>query len=152
MWLIRPGASFASVSNMNDETRKLQARTQRFYLSVIKLVESLPSNIVTERMIPQLLDSAGSTDNNYRAACRGRTNREFIAKLGIVVEEADESKAWLEALAGAEIGDPQTLKELIQEADELVAIFTASQKTSQRNAAKRNEIDKLHKGRRRRRK
>ena len=137
---------------MNDKTRQLQARTQRFYFRVIKLVESLPSNIVAERVIPQLLDSAGSTDNNYRAACRGRTNREFIAKLGIVVEEADESKAWLETLAGAEIGDPQTLKELIQEADELVAIFTASQKTSQKNAAKRNEIDKLDKRRRRGRK
>ena len=136
---------------MNDKTRQLQARTHRFYLSVIKLVESLPSNIVTERVIPQLLDSAGSTDNNYRAACRGRTNREFIAKIGIVVEEADESKAWLEALAGAGIGDPQTLEELIQEADELVAIFTASQKTSQKNAAKRNEIDKLRKRRRQRR-
>ena len=139
------------LEDMNDKTRDLQARTQRFYLRVIELVESLPPNIVTERVIPQLLDSAGSTDNNYRAACRGRTNREFIAKLGIVVEEADESKAWLEALAGAEIGDPQTLKELIQEADELVAIFTTSQKTSQKNAAKRSEIDKLNKRRRRRR-
>ena len=115
-----------------------------------ELVESLPSNIVTERVISQLLDSAGSTDNNYRAACRGRTNPEFIAKLGIVVEEADESKAWLEALAGAKIGDPQTLKELIQEADEILAIFIASQKTSQKNAAKRKEIDKLQKRRRRR--
>ena len=135
--------------DMNAKTRQLQARTQRFYLQVVKLVEALPSSVVTERVIPQLLDSAGSTDSNYRAACRGRTNREFIAKLGIAVEEADESKGWLEALAGAQIGDARTLKELIQEADELVAIFTASQKTAQQNAARRNEIDKLQKRRRR---
>jgi four helix bundle protein len=130
---------------MNEKTRQLQDRTQRFYLRVIALVESLPPTAVTKQVIPQLLDSAGSTDSDYRAACRGRSNREFIAKLGVAEEEADESKGWLEALAKARIGDAETLKSLIAEADELVAIFTASGRTATRNAERRARLTRRSK-------
>jgi four helix bundle protein len=125
---------------MNEKTRQMQDRIQRFYLKVIALVQSLPATVVTDRIIPQLLDSAGSTDSNYRAACRGRSNREFIAKLGVAEEEADESKGWLEALAKARIGDAKTLEELITEANEIVAILTASGRTATRNAERRADL------------
>ena len=133
---------------MNEKTRLLQGRTQLFYLRVIALVESLPKTDATRQIIPQLLDSAGGTDSNYRAACRGRSNREFIAKLGVAEEEADESMGWLEALAKSKIGDADTLKELIAEANELVAIFAASGKTATRNAEQRARSGK-HRNKRR---
>ena len=120
---------------MNEKALELQARTQAFYQGVIKLVESLPQNRVVARIAPQLLDAAGSTDSNYRSACRGRTPREFIAKLGVAAEEADEAKGWLQSLLNAGIGDASTTSKLVQEAHELVAIFTASEKTARRNLA-----------------
>jgi four helix bundle protein len=83
-----------------------------------------------------LLDSAGSTASNYRSACRGRSKREFVAKLGVAAEEADETKGWLEALLDANLGDPDETAKLIKEADELTAIFVASQKTARKNAFK----------------
>jgi four helix bundle protein len=82
-----------------------------------------------------LLDSAGATDSNYRAACRARSNKEFIAKIGVAAEEADESLGWLQAQLGAHIGDTRELQALSQEAEELVRIFTASGKTAKQNAA-----------------
>jgi four helix bundle protein len=127
---------------MNAKALALQARTQAFYQNVIKLAQRLPKNLVTDRIAPQLLDSAGSTDSNYRSACRGRTTREFIAKVGIAAEEADEAKGWLESLVNAGIGDAATTKQLVQEADELVAIFTKSEKTARQNLAAREARQK----------
>ena len=121
---------------MNPKALALQDRTQKFYLRVISFCERLPDNDVTFSIRPQLLDSAGSVDSNYRAACRGRTHAEFTAKVGVAAEEADESRGWLTALQEAGYGDRQVSLELIQEADELTRIFTASQKTaSSRKAA-----------------
>lgn len=67
---------------------------------------------------------------NYRAACRGRSRAEFIAKLGIVLEEADESLLWLEWMAESELVSKSRIEKLRQEADELTAIFTAGVKTA----------------------
>jgi four helix bundle protein len=72
--------------------------------------------------------------SNYREACRARSIREFIAKIGIACQEADESKGWLEALAEAGLSTPDAVAPLVNEADQLVAILTASQKTARRNA------------------
>jgi four helix bundle protein len=80
-----------------------------------------------------LLDAAGSTDSNYRAACRARSRKEFIAKLGVAAEESDETEGWLQALFEASIGDATETAALIKEADELTAIFVASQKTAKKN-------------------
>src|SRR6185503_6360951 len=80
---------------MNPEALALQARTRAFATAVIKLCEGLPANPAVASIRDQLLDSSGSTDSNYRAACRARTRREFISKLGVVVEECDESLRWL---------------------------------------------------------
>ena len=77
--------------------------------------------------------SATSVAANYRAACRGRSRAEFLSKMGIVVEEADESAFWLELLADAEVINRERLRELTAEANELRAIFAASQLTTKRN-------------------
>jgi len=122
---------------MNPKAVALQKRTRAFHNRVITFVEQLPSHVAARRIIPQLLDSAGSTASNYRSACRGRSNREFIAKLGVAAEEADETKGWLQALLDAGLGDAAELAALVSEADELTAIFVASQKTARANAEKR---------------
>ena len=77
--------------------------------------------------------TSGSTDSNYRAACRARTRKEFISKLGVVVEESDESLGWLRLLIETSICATDSAKALAHEADELVAIFVQSEKTAKRN-------------------
>ena len=119
---------------MNPKAEALQKRIQAFFQRVIRFIESLPDTLVARRLSAQLIDSAGSTDSNYRAACRGRSRREFIAKLGVAAEEADESKGWLDNLRNARLGDAAEAAVLIREADEITAILVASQRTAIRNA------------------
>jgi four helix bundle protein len=78
----------------------------------------------------QLLRSATSVAANYRAVQRARSKAEFVSKLGIVVEESDESQFWLELLVKADILPESRLESLISEANELTAIFVASQRTA----------------------
>lgn len=118
---------------MNSKANALRERTHQFFLRVIKISDALPQTPAARSICGQLLDSAGSTDSNYRAACRARSRKEFIAKLGIALEEADESLGWLRALAGAKLGPQGELTALIEEAEALVRIFTASVKTAQAN-------------------
>ncbi len=80
------------------DERELKERTKQFALRIIKLVESLPKTITGRAIGGQLVRCGTSVGANYRYACRGRSRAEFIAKLGIVVEEADESAFWLEVL------------------------------------------------------
>lgn len=96
----------------------------------MRFCEALPHNDVTASIRPQLLDAAGSTDSNYRAACRGRSHAEFTAKIGVAAEEVDECYGWLEALLDIGYGDREETTYLMDEADQLTRIFTASQKTA----------------------
>ena len=105
---------------MNPKTAALQQRTREFLVRVIKLCEGLLQPVL-RNIREQLLYAAGGLDSNYRAACRGRSRAAFIAKLGVAAEEADESMGWLLALQATGYGDPEELKELIREADELTA-------------------------------
>ena len=116
---------------MNAE--ELKRRTKRFGLSVIKLVETLPNTATARTIGHQLLRSGMSVGANYRAACRGKSKADFIAKAGISLEEADECLYWMELLQEAKILPVERLKELMKESDELVAIFTASIKTARAN-------------------
>ena len=116
---------------MNES--ELKKRTKQFGLRVIKLVESLPSNQTARTIGNQLLRSGMSVGANYRAACRGRSKADFIAKAGISLEEADECLYWMEMLQEAGIMPIEKMKDLMKEADELVAIFTASIKTAKAN-------------------
>jgi four helix bundle protein len=104
----------------------LQERTRNFALRIIKLFRSLPKTEDARILGEQLLRSGTSIGANYRAACRARSSAEFVAKLGIVLEEADETAFWLELMRDAGIFSEPKLHEIIQEARQLVAIFVAS--------------------------
>jgi four helix bundle protein len=135
---------------MNSKARELQARTQRFAAAVIKLCEALPKDLATQRIVVQLLDSAGATDSTYRATCRARSTAEFIAKIGVAAEEADESKGWLALLVEAGKASEAAAGALIQEADELTAIFVQSRITAEKNQQGRRRVEEeLRKSRRR---
>jgi len=92
--------------------------------------QALPRNREANVILNQVLRSATGIAANYRAAGGSRSKAEFIAKIGVVVEEADETVFWLEMLADSGIVRPEKLVNLLAEATELVAIFTASRKTA----------------------
>jgi four helix bundle protein len=108
----------------------LKNRTKQFGLAVIRLVESLPKSMTAGVIGKQVLRSATSVGANYRAVCRARSKPDFIAKLGIVEEEIDESGYWLELLIDANIVKQSAVTRLLVEVDELTAIVVASRKTA----------------------
>lgn len=110
--------------------KELKDRTKRIAVQVIRLCRELPRTLDGRRLGQQLLDAATSVAANYRAACRARSRAEFIAKLGTVLEEADESLFWLELMVDAEVVTKSRVERLLKEADELTAIFTTSVKTA----------------------
>lgn len=111
----------------------LKKRTKQFSLRVIRLVEALPRTQTASVIGKQLLRCATSVGANYRAACKGRSKADFIAKLGIVEEEADESIYWPELLVEAKATKPNLVAELLTEANELTAIIVASRKTAKKH-------------------
>jgi four helix bundle protein len=117
-------------------TVELKLRTKKFALRVIRVVHSLPKSKTSDVLGHQLLRSATSVGANYRAACRARSQADFISKITIVEEEADESCYWLELINEAELIEKDKLNELMKEASELTAIFTASGKTAKENKKK----------------
>jgi len=114
------------------DEKELQRRTKQFALRVIGLVEALPRRRTAQVIGNQLLRSATSVAANYRAACRARSQADFVHKLGIVEEEADESLFWLEMVVETNLMPEARVQDLIQEADELTAIFVASRKTAKK--------------------
>jgi four helix bundle protein len=108
----------------------LKARTKRFALEVIRFARTLPNGDEFVIIRRQLIRSATSTAANYRAAHRAKSKADFINKLGTAEEEADESLFWLECLAELATAENPELKRLLSEADELVAILTASRKSA----------------------
>jgi four helix bundle protein len=109
---------------------ELKLRTKKFALRVIKLYRSLPKGKDAEVLGYQLLRAGTSVGANYRAACRARSQADFISKITIVEEEADESAYWIELLIESELVKKELLVELLKEANELTAIFTASGHTA----------------------
>ncbi len=112
----------------------LRGRTQQFALRIIRLCERLPHRPAARVIGSQLLRSGTSVGANYRAARRARSDADFTSKLGIVLEEADESVYWLELLATSGIVPQEKLAPLLNEAEQLVAIFAASRITAQATA------------------
>jgi four helix bundle protein len=135
------GLFVALVLVMNPKAIELQKRTGEFFTRVIKLCEELPKSRAAASISEQLLDSAGGTDSNYGAACKARSTDEFIAKIGVAAEEADESKRWLVRLVDANLCTADAAKDLIQEAHELTSIFVASGKTARDNQERRKAED-----------
>ena len=114
---------------------ELKARTKRFAIRIVQLSQSLPKTNEARVIGNQVLCSGTSIAANYRATCRARSRAEFLAKLGIVVEEADETVFWLELLEETGILGRDCALELQKEANELLAIFAASQVTVRSNNA-----------------
>jgi len=119
---------------MNE--REMIARTKQFALRIMKLVGALPKSIQGRAIGNQLMRSGTSVAANYRAACRARSKLEFIAKLGTVEEEADETAFWLELIIEGELLSAKQIQPLLAEAIELVAITAASKKTASSTLAK----------------
>lgn len=111
---------------MHPKARDLQARLLKYSTSVARICDTLPSALSASRIAGQLVDSSSSSYGNYRSACRARSRAEFIAKLGVVVEELDESEGWLILLQELTHIGPTVATPLLQETNELLSIFTAS--------------------------
>jgi four helix bundle protein len=113
-----------------DSPEQLRDRTKAFAIRIVRLFRALPSSRDAQVMGTQLLRSGTSVAANYRAACRSRSGAEFISRLGVVVEEADETLFWLELLDETGIVAQVRLRDLLTEADELTAIFSAARRTT----------------------
>lgn len=121
---------------MNAE--ELKSRSKRMALDVITLVEKLPKSQTTDVIGKQLIRSACSVAANYRAACKARSRPDFINKLGVVEEEADETLSWLEMLVDSGKSSSVDQESLMKEVKELAAIFAASRITARRNKTAMN--------------
>jgi four helix bundle protein len=114
------------------KSAELQARTKRFALRVLVLIDRLPNTIGGRVLANQIARSATSVGANYRAACRARSRAEFASKLGIVAEEADESLYWLELIRDGSLMPARKINSLVAEADEITAIFTSGRRSALR--------------------
>lgn len=115
------------------DAQELQDRTKAFALRVMRLADALPAKRSANAVANQVVRSATSVGANYRAACRARSTAEFVAKLSIVVEEADETVYWLELIAAAALVSPGRITPLLEEARELLFIFASSRRTARKN-------------------
>ena len=98
-------------------TDEMKARTKSFALRIIKLAEALPSNRTADVIGKQLVRSGTSVGANYRAACRAKSNADFMAKMGTVEEEADESAFWLEVIVESGLMKEESVKDLMDAVD-----------------------------------
>ena len=113
---------------MNSD--ELKDRTKKFTLSIIKLVKELPANPVSKIIEYQLVKAGSSVGANYRAACRAKSNADFVYKINVVEEEADETQFWLEIIIESGLLKEDKVQPILNEAKELTAIFTAAGKTA----------------------
>jgi four helix bundle protein len=111
-------------------TAELKARTKELALRVIRLVDALPNTVKSRAIANQITRSETSIAPNYRAACRARSRAEFIAKIGVLVEGADETAFWLELIIDSNIRGKTQIEPLLKEPSELVAIMAASRKSA----------------------
>jgi four helix bundle protein len=122
---------------MSSRPEELRDRTKAFALRIIRLFRAMPYRTDTQVLGKQLLRCGTSVAANYRAVCRARSKAEFVARIGIAAEEADESVLWLELLNESGITKPELTTDLLKEAKELTAILTASQQTAKRGSSAR---------------
>jgi four helix bundle protein len=115
---------------VQERGKALEERTKEFALEVLRFVRSLPRSTPEQVLGRQLLRAGSAVGANYRAARRSRSRREFLARLGVVVEESDESVYWLELFAGDPACATLDIGSLLQEATELRAIFATSLRTA----------------------
>jgi len=118
---------------------ELKRRAQKFAVDVIKFVGALPNNRELNVLVNQVLRSSTSVGANYRAACKGKSTADFINKIVICEEEADESIYWFDLMIEAELVSEKIVLPLRKEANELTAIFTAIGKTAKENQRIKNQ-------------
>ena len=118
---------------------QLRKRTKVFAIAIIRFTRRLPASDEARVIRRQLLRAGTAVGANYRAVCRPRSDADFIAKLGVVIEEADESAYWIELLVEAGMASAESVRELAREADELTRIFVASRETARANARARRQ-------------
>src|SRR5262245_34191543 len=119
---------------------ELKNRTKQFALRVLKVVGALPKTIEGRAIANQLARCGTSVAANYRATCRARSKPEFIAKIGVVLEEADETLLWLELIIEANLLPSKCVDPLLAEANELVAIMVSSRKSATASISAKSEI------------
>ncbi len=117
---------------MNSE--ELKNRTKKLAIRIIRVVEALPKNVISDVLGRQLLRSGTSVGANYRAVCRAKSTSDFINKLRIVEEECDESLYWMELLIEARQMKAGRLANLIKETDEILSIIVAAARTARTNS------------------
>jgi len=115
---------------MTQRADDLKRRTKQFALDVIRYVRTLPNTDEARAIGHQLLRSGSGVASNYRSACRARSRAEFVARIGVALDEADESALWFEILTESGISPVRDAFKLRQESDELSAIFAASSITA----------------------
>jgi four helix bundle protein len=115
---------------MHTPQQRLRDRTKAFAVRIVNLYRSLPRTVDAQVLGKQVIRCGTSVAANYRAACRSRSKAEWLARIGVVVEEADETVFWLELVVDCGIVARERLADLLNEAHELSAIFTASQHTA----------------------
>ena len=112
---------------------ELRGRTKQCAVRIFQRVGALPQNVQGKAVASQLIRSGTSVAANYRAACRARSKPEFIAKLGVVEEEADESVSWLELIIDTNLLSAAKVRPLLIEAGEIVAMTASSKKTAKKS-------------------
>ncbi|MGE5215305.1 MAG: four helix bundle protein [Nitrospirota bacterium] len=115
------------------DPEELKRRTKKFALRVLNLADKLPRSLKGKVLSDQIARAGTSAAANYRAACKARSRAEFIAKIGVAEEEADEVQFWLELICEGNLVPAGRVTELQEEARELTAIFAASRKSASRN-------------------
>lgn len=116
---------------------QMKKRTKQFALQAIKLIDALPHTRSGNVVAGQLIRSATSVGANYRAACRARSKPDFISKIGITLEETDESAYWTEIIQESGMKLDQVTNDFLKEANELVAIFVASSNTARNEKSRK---------------
>jgi four helix bundle protein len=116
-----------------NQAKELQDRTKKFAIRAIKPFGRLPKDDATRIIGRQFVRSGTSVAANYRAACRARSAADFISKVSVVTEEADETLFWFEILAEADLVKIKLIEPLMKECEELLKIFSASLTTAKRN-------------------
>ena len=119
---------------MNEQAEALKRRTKAFALDVIALARTFPAGEPGWTIAGQLIQAGTSVGANYRGGCRARSRAEFIAKVGLVEEEADECGFWLEISQETGLASPAVAEALMKEANELTAIFARSVMTARQSS------------------
>jgi len=125
---------------------ELKRRTKQFPLRIMRPVAALPRTVEARVIGKQLVEAGTSVGANYRAACRARSRAEFVAKLGIAEEEADESGYWLELIIEGGLMPEKSVAALHKEAGEVLAIISSSRLTALRRSEIENRRSKIENG------